>query len=182
LRQLLSDNSFLQATPHSQFLQMACRYIEFLRDCLQGKRSWEERRRFWCNSAEYKNMLNAIDAAAASSCSRAESKASKPRNTWLEKQRAPVKTAESELMIEALTSGTLVHRQPHATAGSAFGMRQHSPSLCASSAFYECSSFQTFEGNPNESAHFPFLSSGTEHMVNSLTNFANVNSPNYDFS
>ncbi|XP_076813858.1 uncharacterized protein LOC143460291 [Clavelina lepadiformis] len=47
-----------------QTLQLACRYIKFLRDCLDGKRDWDDRRRFWCGTDE-DHMIDAIDTAAA---------------------------------------------------------------------------------------------------------------------
>uniref|UniRef100_H2ZP91 BHLH domain-containing protein n=1 Tax=Ciona savignyi TaxID=51511 RepID=H2ZP91_CIOSA len=48
-----------------QTLQLACRYIEFLKAVLDGERDWSERRRFWCGSDEDLNMIEAIDAAAS---------------------------------------------------------------------------------------------------------------------
>uniref|UniRef100_F7B554 BHLH domain-containing protein n=1 Tax=Ciona intestinalis TaxID=7719 RepID=F7B554_CIOIN len=47
-----------------QTLQLACRYIRFLKDVLDDKRDWGERRRFWCGSDADINMIEAIDAAA----------------------------------------------------------------------------------------------------------------------
>uniref|UniRef100_H2ZP89 BHLH domain-containing protein n=1 Tax=Ciona savignyi TaxID=51511 RepID=H2ZP89_CIOSA len=47
-----------------QTLQLAIRYINFLRGCLDGSRDWNERNRFWCQSQD-EMMITAIDQAAA---------------------------------------------------------------------------------------------------------------------
>uniref|UniRef100_H2ZAW9 BHLH domain-containing protein n=1 Tax=Ciona savignyi TaxID=51511 RepID=H2ZAW9_CIOSA len=47
-----------------QTLQLAIRYINFLRGCLDGSRDWDDRSRFWCQSQD-EMIITAIDQAAA---------------------------------------------------------------------------------------------------------------------
>ncbi|XP_078485254.1 twist-like1b [Ciona intestinalis] len=47
-----------------QTLQLAIRYINFLRGCLDGTRDWKERNRFWCRTQD-EMVIDAIDQAAA---------------------------------------------------------------------------------------------------------------------